>query len=426
MAGRLRLSPQFQRLWLGQWISNLGSQISFYGLGLWLFSRADQLGPFAAVALVVQLGRLLALPVLGRYLQHWPRRRVMGLAYGLGACMTAGVALSLWQLGEPMLLLLALLAVGAMAEAALVLSFSTLIPQLVAPAHLGRANGLFATSDGLVYLVAPYLGAICASRLGLLGVLGVDLISFGVALVCLGLGRWPRAASRPITPSTSTSLHGLGAASREMLRAGQLGALLLLGTALMMGFAAAELLFPAWVLAALGPDRLTAALVVSAGGYALGLALWQSFWAQHPGRWTWVFSVGLLVQALVLTGALFQPFQATVGLWFLGVAVFNLSVSPVLAAQQSLWHRWIPQERQPALFAARYAWDWTARLLTVACGGLIVDRWLAPLLLQLDSPLLGSGPGRALAVGLGMVGLLQLVVVLAAAPGFSQNRKTIA
>lgn len=423
----MRLSPQFQRLWLGQWISNLGSQISFYGLGLWLFSRADQLGPYAAVALVVQLGRLLALTVLGRHLQHWPRRRVMGIAYGLGGCVTAAVALSLWQLGEamPLPLLLALLAVGAMAEAALVVSFSTLIPQLVAPAQLGRANGLFATSDGLVYLVAPYLGALCASRLGLFGVLGVDLLSFAVALACLGFGRWPRAASRPMAPAASSAVRGLGAASRELLQAGQLGALLLLGTVLMAGFAGAELLFPAWVLAALGPDRLTAALVVSGGGYGLGLLLWQWLWAQHPGQWPRVFAVGLLVQGLVLTGALFQSAQATVWLWFFGVAVFNLSVPPVLAAQQSLWHRWIPRERQPALFAARYAWDWTARLLTVALGGLLIDRWLAPLLLHLDWPLLGSGPGRALAVGLGIVGFFQLVVVVAAALGFSLKSETL-
>ena len=423
----MRLSPQFQRLWLGQWISNLGSQISFYGLGLWLFSRADQLGPYAAVALVVQLGRLLALPVLGRHLHHWPRRRVMGIAYGLGGCVTAAVAVSLWQLGEamPLPLLLALLASGAMAEAALVLSFSTLIPQLVAPAQLGRANGLFATSDGLVYLVAPYLGALCASRLGLFGVLGVDLLSFAVALACLGFGRWPRAASRPMAPAASSAVRGLGAASRELLRAGQPGALLLLGTALMAGFAAAEVLFPAWVLAALGPDRLTAALVVSAGGYGFGLLLWQGLWAQHPGQWPRVFAAGLLVQGLVLTGALFQSAQATVWLWFFGVAVFNLSVPPVLAAQQSLWHRWIPRERQPALFAARYAWDWTARLLTVALGGVLVDRWLTPLLLQLDWPLLGSGPGRALAVGLGIVGLVQLVVVLAAARGFIPRSETL-
>ena len=91
------LSATFLRLWLGQWISNLGTQISFYALGLWLLSRADQLGPYAAVALVVQLGRLFSLPVMGRRLQQWPRRRVMGAAYVAGGGVTAALALSLWR-----------------------------------------------------------------------------------------------------------------------------------------------------------------------------------------------------------------------------------------------------------------------------------------------------------------------------------------
>ena len=423
----MRLSPQFLRLWFGQWLSNLGSQISFYGLGLWLFTRADQLGPYAAVALVVQSGRLMALPVLSRHLQRWPRRRVMGAAYVFGGSVTAVVAFSFWLHGSalPLPLLLVLLATGAVAEATLVLSFSTFIPQLVREDQLGRANGLFASTDGLVYLVAPYLGALCVARLGLAGVLSVDLLSFGFAFLCLGLGSWPRSASFPLHLHTGAS-SGLRTASLSLLQQSRLGALLLLGTVLMAGFAAAELLFPAWVLAALGVDRLTAALAVSAGGYGLGLLLWQCLWAQRPGQWPRVFVAGLLVQGVVLTGALFQSAQATVWLWFFGVAIFNCAVPPVLAAQQSLWHRWIPQERQPALFAARYAWDWTARLLTVALGGLLVDRWIAPLLAQLNSPLLGSGTGRALGVGLGIVGLVQLLVLLICARGFSLKSEKLA
>jgi len=406
------LSPQFLRLWLSQWISNLGTQISFYGLGLWLFSRSDQLGPYAAVALVVQLGRLSALPVLVRHLQHWPRRRVMGLAYGIGSCVTAGLTLLLWRFGPALPLggLLMLLALGAMAEATLVLSFSTLMPQLVPADQLGRANGLFATSDGLVYLVAPYLGALCVARLGLIGVLSVDLLSFALALICLGFGQWPREASAPLQLRPGTG-RGLRASSLALLRLPRLSALLLSGSALMAGFAAAELLFPAWVLASLGSARLASALAVSAAGYAGGLLLWQLLWAQRPEHWRGVFAAGLLVQALVLTGALLQWAQDTPWFWFIGVALFNLCVPPVLSAQQSLWHHWIPAPRQPALFAARYAWDWSARLLTVALGGLLVDRWLAPGLLSLDWPLLGAGPGRAFAVALGLVGLLQVLVL---------------
>ena len=240
----MRLSPQFQRLWLSQWLSNLGSQISFYGLGLWLFTQADQLGPYAAVSLVVQFGRLMALPVLSRRLHYWSRRRVMDASYVLDGGVTAAVGLSLWRYGStlPFPLLLVLLAAGAVAEATLVLSFSTLIPQLVREDQLGLVNGLFATTNGFVYLAA-----LCVARLGLAGVLTVDLLSFGFASLCLGLGLWPRSASSPLRLDKRAS-SGLTAASLSLLQQSRLAALLLLRTVLIALFAPAELSFRLWCL----------------------------------------------------------------------------------------------------------------------------------------------------------------------------------
>ena len=55
----------FRWLWSGQLISNLGTQTSLYGIGLWLFARSGRLLDFGMVALVVQLARLLALPLVG-------------------------------------------------------------------------------------------------------------------------------------------------------------------------------------------------------------------------------------------------------------------------------------------------------------------------------------------------------------------------
>jgi len=39
-------------------VSNLGSQVSLYALGLWLFQQQGRLSAFAAVAVVVQLAKL--------------------------------------------------------------------------------------------------------------------------------------------------------------------------------------------------------------------------------------------------------------------------------------------------------------------------------------------------------------------------------
>jgi DHA3 family macrolide efflux protein-like MFS transporter len=68
------VTKAFRWLWLGQLVSNLGTQCSLYGLGLWSFARQGQLIDFAAAAFVVQLSKLLVLPLLGRRLGQWPRR----------------------------------------------------------------------------------------------------------------------------------------------------------------------------------------------------------------------------------------------------------------------------------------------------------------------------------------------------------------
>ena len=67
----------FNLLWLSQLISNLGTQISFYGIGLWLFSKSGNIKDFALVALVVQLARISSLPFLTNSIRSLPRKKLM-------------------------------------------------------------------------------------------------------------------------------------------------------------------------------------------------------------------------------------------------------------------------------------------------------------------------------------------------------------
>ncbi len=419
----------FWGLWSGQLISNLGTQVSLYGVGLWLFQRHQRLTDFAAVAVVVQLAKLLVLPLLGPRLAAWPRRRVLVAANGLGALSSLSLALLL-LLGPgraPLGAILALQALAAVGEAALVLGFSTLIPQLVPEGpERRRANGLFVTADGLVATTAPFLGAWLAGVAGLRGVLLLDGLSFLAAMALVLLVRWPRAALRPAADSAgATSAAPAGAAPPDGRRGSwrralgriwrdpALRPLALLGAAMTFVYAATEVLFPAWVAASFGGPRLGGALLVGGLGYLGGYRLWLRL---PPERWGPWWRAALAAQALILIGAGLVVFQGLPAIWFAGLAGFSTGLPVALSALQSRWQQLVVPEQMPLLFSARFSLEWGARLLAFALSGVLVDGLLRPALAWPHWPAwlpqaLGSGGGRPMAVGLGAMGWLLLLAL---------------
>jgi len=403
----------FTILWAGQLVSNVGTQTSLYALGLWLFQRDGQLWSFTAVAIVILLAKLLALPLLGRRLAGWPRRRVMLVANGLGGTVTLLLAIALYHQAAPLGFILALLSLAAVAEATLVLCFASLIPQMVPREQLGRANGLFASGDGLVMTIAPLLGAVLVGIGGLAGALALDGGTCLVALACVGLVRWPRAALVPLLPRQAWA-PGLRAGVAELWAGSLSRPLLLLGTTVAFTMAACEILFPAWVLTASGPARLGVGLLVGAGGFLLGLMAWQRVQRRH---WPAALLSVLAFQSVILIGAGLVVFEGLPVFWFFGLAVFSAGVPVGGAALQSLWQAVIPLEQQPRLFAARYALEWGARLAAFASSAVLVDRLLSPAMTWTFWPAwiretMGSSAGRPMAIGLWAVGWLLLGVLV--------------
>ena len=417
MSGAEQGSRAFWVLWLGQLVSNLGTQSSLYGMGLWLFQQQWRVIDFAAVAVVVQLVRLMILPVLGKRLARWPRRRTMLVANGLGGCVTAGLALLLLHSGAqvPLLLLLGLLAISAAAEAALVLCFSSLITTLVpdGPAQ-ARAAGLFASSDGLVLTTAPFLGAWLTGATGLRGVLLVDGLSFLWAFLCVALAPWPRQAIRPAFGAGAQSgvpAVGFRRQLQSIWAAPGQAQLARLGMVLAFVYAGCEVLFPAWLMAGMGAAHLGLALVVGGVGYGLGVMLWAWRRPQAPLRW---LQIGIWIQGWVLIGAGLVVFERLPVVWWLGLLVFSAAIPLNLAALQLLWQQRVSGPEQPGRFAVRLSLDAWSRLLGFVGLAALVDALIRPALAWSIWPQwllqsLGTGAGRPMAMALGLSGWLLLL-----------------
>ncbi len=417
----------FRRLWIGQLVSNLGTQTCLYALALWLFKQGGQIGGVVTVAVVVQLAKVATMPLISRWLPQWPRRRVMALSNVAATCSTLTLVASLAHWGDqlPRAGVIPPLAIAAASEAVLALCLSTLVAVMVPRERWAAVNGWIAAGEGVVNLASPFLGALLVLHLGLAGIALLDGASTLVALSTVSVGRWPSLArSSGLLIEEQGKRQPLGSFVgnlKMVLSKAQTSALLWLGAGMMASCAAIEVLFPAWLLVGLPAHILPQALFFGALLYAAGLLFWQQLAYQESKRW---LVVGLLAQALLLMAAAWEWFQLHQPIWLLGAASFNFAVPVVNAALQTLWQRAIPVSAQVPVFAARYSVDWLARLGGVLLAGQLSDGWITPALQTGLLPgWMGRGPGRAMAISLACMGMGQLVTVIWKGPTLLRSNR---
>jgi hypothetical protein len=187
-----------------------------------------------------------------------------------------------------------------------------------------------------------------------------------------------------------------------------------MGMALAFVYAGCEVLFPAWLLVGMGPGRLGMALFVGGLGYGLGMGLWLWRRPVRPRLW---LRVAVLVQGWVLIGAGLVVFERWQPIWWLGILVFSTGIPISLAALQCIWQQQVSAFDQPRRFAQRLSLEWCARLLGFVGLAALVDGVLRPALSWPHWPGwleqgLGVGPGRPMALALGLAGWLLLLTGL--------------
>jgi hypothetical protein len=190
--------PAFQRLWLGLSISYLGDQFTIIAL-LWFVLQLT--GSGAAVGLVIlcfDLPGVVTGAILGRLLDRYQPRLVMGFDNLARAALIAAIP-TLYALGSLQLwhvCVLALLAGGL--SPATTAGVRAFVPHLVGDAALDHANALTATSLQFSYLAGPMAAGFGVAKLGGPWALFIDAASFllmGLLVLTLPtITREPRVA----------------------------------------------------------------------------------------------------------------------------------------------------------------------------------------------------------------------------------------
>ena len=422
-AQRIQGMRAFLTVWAGQALSLLGSSLTSFALGVWVYQRTGSVTKFALIAFFASLPGLLISPVAGALVDRWDRRRTLILSDSLAAVMSAVLLVLLWDESRDLLEvwhIYVLTAVASMSNALQWPAFTAATTLLVPKHHYGRASGLSQMSLALAQILAPLLGALMLQWVRMRGILIVDLATFGIAVLALLAVRF-REPGRPPETGAPRSLWQDSTVGWTYLRERPgLLALLLLFSFTNFNIGMLQALLPPLILSFASPTSLGIVLSVAGIGMLAGtliLAVWGG-----PKRRVHGIFAGLLVQGLILLVGGWRP-----GVLLVGAAafVFLFAVPFINGCSQAIWQVKVPPGLQGRVFAVRRMVAMSSLPAAYFLAGPLADRVFEPMLAP-GGALSGSvgaviGVGQGRGIGFLFV-LLGLLVVSGVAFAFTYPR----
>ncbi|WP_125615239.1 MFS transporter [Specibacter cremeus] len=181
----LRESPAFRRLWIGNGLSSIGTQLTVVAVSLEVY---DLTRSTLAVGLlgIVALAPLVVAGLYGGAIADAHDRRTVALASSAVLWLvTIGIAAQAWLRLDSLWVLYALIAVQSAAAGINGSARSAIVPRLVRPALLPAANALSMIVMGLGTTVGPLLAGVLVANIGYGWTYTIDVVTFTASLWAL-------------------------------------------------------------------------------------------------------------------------------------------------------------------------------------------------------------------------------------------------
>ena len=259
----LRVSPAYRRLWLGNTLAYVGTQLTLVAVSLEVFALT---GSSFAVGLL-GLAALVPLVVAGLYggaiADRHDRRRVALTSSAVMWLTTVGIAAQAWAGLESVPVLYALVALHSGASGINQPTRGAIIPALVGLPLVPAANALNMMTFSVALMVGPVLGGVLVAAVGYAWTYSIDVVTFLAALYAVW--RLPSLPPQRAETATASGTRGGLASVVEGLRF--LGSRPNLRMTFLADIVAMTTAFPRALLPAIG------AVVLGGGEAAVGVLL---------------------------------------------------------------------------------------------------------------------------------------------------------
>ncbi len=399
-------------IWIGQFVSLIGSGLTNFALAVWVFLETGSVTPLALVMLFGTVPHLVVAPFAGVLVDRWDRRKAMIFSDSGAAICTLVVALLLYM-GE--------LRVWHICLAVLVSSsfstfqwpaYSASTTLLVPKRHLARASGMVQTAESASVILSPMIAGILIMTIQIWGILVIDFATFLFALGTLLAIRIPRPEI------TADSQKRRGSFLREVAYGwtyirDRPGLLALLAFFAGVNFSCSSFgaLFVPMVLSFSSPAVLGTLESVGGVGMLLG-GLFLSTWGGPKRRVNGVLGFGLLVGA----AAIFLGIRPSVLIIAVANFVYLFAVPTVNGCSQAIWQIKTAPDVQGRVFSVRRAIAWSTTPISYLLVGALADRVFEPAmavngsLVKSVGSIIGVGPGRGIGLMFILMGILMMVI----------------
>ena len=392
----------FWIIWSGQFISMLGSGLTSFALGVWIYAKTGEATPFAMTALFSSLPRLLLLPIGGTFADRYNRRKIMILT-DIGAAMFTAFGALLLFFGELQIWHIYIIAFCQASLSALQgPAYSASITMLVPKKDLARASAINQVGEAASSILTPILAGSLYALIALKGIILIDFITAFFAVGALLLIRIPQPKRVTETKAEQKSVWVNALFGWKYLRAlpGLLSLLLYFASVNfflgLSGVLTIPLVLAFGTSTDLGIVQMASGIAMLVGGIIMGS------WGGPKGKKIpWV--IGLII--ISATGLLIMGLKANTLVIASGYIVLLFFIPSASALSSAVFQVKIPADIQGRVFAIRAMIAQSMMPLAYLISGPLADRIFEPLMMPEGAlgqtflgKLIGTGTGRGIAL----------------------------